>query len=709
MKKSLWVLMLLLLAPLAFSQDIYNSKNLIVDLSINSELELTPTSGEYQVDYLKADLFLYPKDDINQDVISLKTSPTPDDMGEAINFRWDNPEAGKLGFSVNSEIMTNDRRIKVKEKVSFPIRDVPSSVLIYTRPSETIDSDNPEIIKLASELASGEDDLYVVVHKAGVWVKKNVQYDLSTLTQGVSQKASWVLKERYGVCDEMTNLFIGLLRSLGIPARFISGVSYTELIEGNWGAHGWAEIYFPGYGWIPFDVTYGEYGYLDSTHITLHKSADANDPSTKYLWYGRSAELNTGSLKIEAEVKQMIGKPDQDIRVNTFPVKDEIGFGSYNLIGALVENLGDSYYATELHLSKPKEVQLRCCDTKSILLKPNEKRRVYWTVSIDENLKETSIYTFPIVVWSTRNITTDTSFRAAVLNKVYSKEEIENLLQQKETEEEKTYSKNIDIICNITKPEFYFNDKATVSCSIKNTGNVLLQGLELCGADECGTIDLGITQTAKREFDIYPKSAGAFEFIFSAQNQDVSKAEYVRYTVLDRPAVSIKKLTYPESVPYGQDFSIEFAVNKESISTPKKVSIQLYQGNLAKSWQMEELHSENIFKINTNSMDLGLNENRFRVQVEFEDELGNEYTETKEFTITLTDVPGYKWLPVAMKSMMMGLGFINLKRLVYMLGIVAIVFIVVISIVTKKGSNNFIKGKPIQKQIKQKRGEYGKY
>jgi len=169
----------------------------------------------------------------------------------------------------------------VTDKVKFPIKELLDELEIYTRPSATVDSDNKEIIRLASVLAEGEDDLYQVAFKLAEWTKNNVKYDLSTLTASVSQKASWVLRNREGVCDELTNLFIAMARSLGIPAKFVSGIAYTNspLFEEEWGPHGWAEIYFPGYGWIPFDVTYGEFGFIDPGHIKSKEALDADEPS----------------------------------------------------------------------------------------------------------------------------------------------------------------------------------------------------------------------------------------------------------------------------------------------------------------------------------------------------------------------------------------------------------------------------------------------
>ena len=54
--------------------------------------------------------------------------------------------------------------------------ELPDEVKMYTKPSETIDSDNKDIIKKASEIIEGEDDLYVVVFNIADWVENNIKY-----------------------------------------------------------------------------------------------------------------------------------------------------------------------------------------------------------------------------------------------------------------------------------------------------------------------------------------------------------------------------------------------------------------------------------------------------------------------------------------------------------------------------------------------------
>ena len=68
---------------------------------------------------------------------------------------------------------------------------------------------------------------------------------------------TYVLRERHGDCGQVSLLYISLMRSLGVPARWASG---WMLHPGEKNYHDWAEVYFEGVGWIPVDVSFGRYG-----------------------------------------------------------------------------------------------------------------------------------------------------------------------------------------------------------------------------------------------------------------------------------------------------------------------------------------------------------------------------------------------------------------------------------------------------------------
>ena len=74
--------------------------------------------------------------------------------------------------------------------------------------------------------------------------------------------AYFLFTRRMGHCEYFATAMTVLVRSLGIPARYINGfllgeyndVADSYIVRGS-DAHSWVEVYFPDYGWIPFDPT----------------------------------------------------------------------------------------------------------------------------------------------------------------------------------------------------------------------------------------------------------------------------------------------------------------------------------------------------------------------------------------------------------------------------------------------------------------------
>ncbi|HVM97928.1 MAG TPA: transglutaminase family protein, partial [Candidatus Acidoferrales bacterium] len=77
----------------------------------------------------------------------------------------------------------------------------------------------------------------------------------------VSTPLSEVLKHRRGVCQDFAHLAIGCLRSMGLPARYVSGYLETqpppgeERKRGADASHAWFAAFDPDLGWIEIDPT----------------------------------------------------------------------------------------------------------------------------------------------------------------------------------------------------------------------------------------------------------------------------------------------------------------------------------------------------------------------------------------------------------------------------------------------------------------------
>lgn len=99
----------------------------------------------------------------------------------------------------------------------------------------------------------------------------------------IGTPVSDVLQTRRGVCQDFAHLQIAALRSLGLPARYVSGYIQTtpptgqQRLVGADASHAWVSVYFPDVGWIDFDPTNGVL--VSDRHITIAWGRDYDDIS----------------------------------------------------------------------------------------------------------------------------------------------------------------------------------------------------------------------------------------------------------------------------------------------------------------------------------------------------------------------------------------------------------------------------------------------
>ena len=94
------------------------------------------------------------------------------------------------------------------------------------------------------------DDMAILIHRTVGYNRREesgVQSPAETLRLGT------------GSCRDMAVLMIEISRSLGYPARFVSGYLESENSKvGRGSTHAWAEIYLPERGWTGFDPSIGK-------------------------------------------------------------------------------------------------------------------------------------------------------------------------------------------------------------------------------------------------------------------------------------------------------------------------------------------------------------------------------------------------------------------------------------------------------------------
>ncbi len=102
-------------------------------------------------------------------------------------------------------------------------------------------------------------------------IRREFVYDpkATTITTSVEE----VLALKRGVCQDYAHLMLSCLRSLGIPARYVSGYVLNRShadgsrLTGADASHAWVSAHCPGLGWVAFDPTNGKIA--DIEFVTL--------------------------------------------------------------------------------------------------------------------------------------------------------------------------------------------------------------------------------------------------------------------------------------------------------------------------------------------------------------------------------------------------------------------------------------------------------
>jgi transglutaminase-like putative cysteine protease len=131
------------------------------------------------------------------------------------------------------------------------------------------------------------------------WIHSTFEYQTGSTT--VTTTASEVLRARRGVCQDFAHLGIALLRSMGIPARYVSGYLHPDpeaergrSYDGE--SHAWLEAWTG--AWRPLDPTTG--AAVGERHVLVGRGRDYADvPPLKGIYHGAAAEAVDVAVQLE--------------------------------------------------------------------------------------------------------------------------------------------------------------------------------------------------------------------------------------------------------------------------------------------------------------------------------------------------------------------------------------------------------------------------
>ena len=148
-------------------------------------------------------------------------------------------------------------------------------------------------------------------------------YSLSTTGGTAGSDIAAFLENKVGFCQQYSAAMAWMVRAAGFPARVAFGFTRGSDRDGNtWtitnrNAHAWTEVYFEGFGWIPFDPTPGVVG---GTRSDWAPDVDRPDPVA-------SSSISAGASGADSSAAPgQADRPDRNI--------DDPGFATGGALGA---------------------------------------------------------------------------------------------------------------------------------------------------------------------------------------------------------------------------------------------------------------------------------------------------------------------------------------------------------------------------------------
>jgi len=265
---------------------------------------------------------LKPKNMLGQTLLEyhLEISPTPAEFSEKLDFFGNTitrfsiqKQHTKLKVTAKSKItrdysampniyndfeskqLTLRQALSALQNLSYELLEVKQFIL----ESVLIAKINPEIKAYSQE--SFQPDRSVFDACCELMQRIYNDFEFNTKVTNVATPIHEVMADKKGVCQDFAQIAIACVRSVGLPARYVSGYIETlpppgkEKLIGSDASHAWFSVYIPNFGWVDFDPTNNQLP--KNQHVVVSYGRDYYDvPPLKGVIY------STGKNKMKVAV-----------------------------------------------------------------------------------------------------------------------------------------------------------------------------------------------------------------------------------------------------------------------------------------------------------------------------------------------------------------------------------------------------------------------
>jgi transglutaminase-like putative cysteine protease len=201
---------------------------------------------------------LQPRDEAGQRLLSFRLTlnpPTPFDViadrfGNAVHCYSVLPPHRRLVITATSLVETGDSPLIPAPQLNLLDQHSFTSASPYV----PLTDDLRDFARDAAAQAAGDAEQTALALNQAIYT--SCAYEPGSTD--ISTTAEAVLAGRRGVCQDFAHLLVALARSLGLPARYVSGYFHdpAQPPDAILASHAWAELFLAGRGWLGLDPTH---------------------------------------------------------------------------------------------------------------------------------------------------------------------------------------------------------------------------------------------------------------------------------------------------------------------------------------------------------------------------------------------------------------------------------------------------------------------
>ncbi len=329
MIKILVSICLILMINLALAENylVNGGQNSRLNYRLTQEIVPVPGMADLELSFVIPQTFQSPT--YNQQIFDLKMDfqPKPSSQKEKIDQRgnkilqvnWENP--GRTIKTLIAFTAQNHTKLeKLTTSAPFPIISVRADAQPYLQSTEQVAANDPQIRSKANELVRGATTQYDAVQRILAWVVDHMRYVLNP----PSYDALYSYRTGKGNCQNFSHLTAALLRSVGIPARIVNGVTLkrpyeietpqgTLIMKIAQGRHSWIEVYFEDLGWVPFDPQQTQL-FVSNRFIRIEVGIDNQETIQDGLMRWSMSGMGSGQPQFEEGIEAEFAQDQVAIR-----------------------------------------------------------------------------------------------------------------------------------------------------------------------------------------------------------------------------------------------------------------------------------------------------------------------------------------------------------------------------------------------------------